>query len=146
MRLNLTIAVTRVEWSPSTSAGEATGASNDPSAPNSGPGTTAGLGISGRVISENPHVKMGAFHTLDIEANRNVRIEKEAGGWDSISLGRVEESCVPGRGAEVGAIVCGEGSSLSMYLSPTQDPTYDTARFCNILSTISAYDGCATTS
>ena len=56
-------------------------------------------------------MKLGAFHTLDIEANKDVRIEKDAGGWDSIALGRVEESCVPGRGAEVAAIVCGEGMS-----------------------------------
>ena len=53
---------------------------------------------------------MGAFHTLDIEANRDVRIEKED-GWDSIALARVEESCVPGRGAEVAAVVCGEGTA-----------------------------------
>ena len=54
-------------------------------------------------------MKMGAFHTLDIEANRDVRIEKDEGGWDSVALGRVQESCVPGRGAEVAAVVCGEG-------------------------------------
>ena len=52
---------------------------------------------------------MGAFHTLDIEANRDVRIEKVQEGWDSVALARVEESCVPGRGAEVAAVVCGEG-------------------------------------
>lgn len=67
--------------------------------------------VAGRVAEENQHVKLGAFHTLDIEANKDVRIEKEAGGWDSVALGRVEESCVPGRGAEVAAIVCGEGKS-----------------------------------
>jgi len=50
---------------------------------------------------------MNAFHTLDIEVGRDVRIEKDE--WDSIALTTVEESCVPGRGAEVGAIVCGEG-------------------------------------
>jgi protein pelota len=58
-------------------------------------------------MEENDHVKMGAFHTLDIEANRDVRIEKAE--WDSISLERVEEASQPGRGAEVGAVVCGEG-------------------------------------
>lgn len=56
---------------------------------------------------ENAHVKMGAFHTLDIETNRDVKIIKEA--WDSIALERVTEACVEGRGAEVGAVVCGEG-------------------------------------
>ena len=58
-------------------------------------------------MEENDYVKMGAFHTLDIESNRDVRIEKLE--WDSISLERIEEASLPGRGAEVGAIVCGEG-------------------------------------
>jgi len=59
---------------------------------------------------------MGAFHTLDIESNRDVRIEK-VDGWDSVALARVEESCVPGRGAEVGAVVCGEGTAAFCLLS-----------------------------
>lgn len=106
VRLNLTLAVTRVAWAPSTTAA----ADATPSAASSAgqQESTAGLHITGRVTSENPHVKMGAFHTLDIEANRDVRIEKED-GWDSIALGRMQESCVPGRGAEVAALVCGEG-------------------------------------
>lgn len=59
---------------------------------------------------------MGAFHTLDIEANRDVRIEKPE--WDSISLERIEEASQPGRGAEVGAVVCGEGTiSTCLYCS-----------------------------
>ena len=61
---------------------------------------------------ENVHVKMNAFHTLDIEVGRDVRIEKDE--WDSIALATVNESCVPGRGAEVGAIVCGEGQPSSI--------------------------------
>ena len=62
-------------------------------------------------VEENEHVKMGAFHTLDVEANRDVRIEKPE--WDSISLERIEEASQPGRGAEVGAVVCGEGADNS---------------------------------
>ena len=80
------------------------------------PPTSAALHISGRVTSENPHVKLGAFHTLDVEANRDVRIEK-ADGWDSVALARVEEAIIPGRGAEVGAVVCGEGTAAFCLLS-----------------------------
>ncbi|KNZ81548.1 Protein dom34 [Termitomyces sp. J132] len=82
----------------------------------SAPPTSAGLHIAGRVTSENPHVKLGAFHTLDIEANRDVRIEK-MDGWDSVAVGRVEEAIIPGRGAEVGAVVCGEGTAAFCLLS-----------------------------
>lgn len=67
---------------------------------------------------------MGAFHTLDIEANRDVRIEKPV--WDSISLERIEEASQPGRGAEVGAVVCGEGKiSIPLYY-PSPPPLVDT--------------------
>ena len=64
---------------------------------------------------ENAHVKMNAFHTLDIKVGRDVRTEKDE--WDSIALATVRESCVPGRGAEVGAIVCGEGELSSIHFS-----------------------------
>ncbi|KAI0719628.1 pelota [Cerioporus squamosus] len=115
IRLNLTLAVTKVTWSPSAAPLADSGVAN--SAAGATPAATATVEISGRVAEENHHVKLGAFHTLDIEANRNVRIEKDAGGWDSVALGRVEESCVPGRGAEVAAIVCGEGTAIFCLLS-----------------------------
>jgi protein pelota len=57
---------------------------------------------------------MGAFHTLDLETNRDVRIVKEE--WDSVALERVKEACDEGKGAEVGAIVCGEGKALASTL------------------------------
>jgi protein pelota len=59
---------------------------------------------------------MGAYHTLDIESNRDVRIEK-ADGWDSVAKARVEEAIIPGKGAEVGAVVCGEGTAAFCLLS-----------------------------
>jgi len=110
----LTLEVINVVFSPaSASAGSSTSASGANGAASSSSGgqeTTAALHISGRVSEEARDVKMGAFHTLDIEANRDIRVIKQS--WDSISLSRVDEACVEGRGAEVGAIVCGEGSSI----------------------------------
>lgn len=94
----------------SATSGDAT----DPEASSSN--SLASLHITGRVTSENQHVKLGAFHTLDVEANRDVRIEK-ADGWDSVALSRVEEAIIPGRGAEVAAIVCGEGVAAFCLLS-----------------------------
>ena len=131
VRLHLTLAVTRVTWSPSAAPGAESGATNG--APNNAPTATATVEVAGRVAEENQHVKLGAFHTLAIEANKDVRIEKEAGGWDSVALGRVEESCVPGRGAEVAAIVCGEG--MFLFWCVVSSSTYSvvslgTAIFC----------------
>jgi protein pelota len=99
--------VTRIEFTPpiTPTSGAGGDASSSPSSPVE---PTASLQITGRVVEENEHVKMGAFHTLDVEANRDVRIEKPE--WDSISLERIEEASQPGRGAEVGAVVCGEGA------------------------------------
>ncbi|TFY82207.1 hypothetical protein EWM64_g1803 [Hericium alpestre] len=111
VRTTLTLQVTKVDFSPAAAAPSA-----ESSTSTSGPPVpTASLAVTGRVAVENPHVKLGAFHTLDIEANRDVRIEKAE--WDSVSLGRVEESCVPGRGAEVGAVICGEGTAAFCLLS-----------------------------
>ncbi|KAJ9112282.1 hypothetical protein QFC19_000701 [Naganishia cerealis] len=69
--------------------------------------STATLQINGQVTNENDYVKLGAYHTLDLEANRDFRLYK-ASGWDSVSLERIEEATKEGRGADVGAIVLGE--------------------------------------
>lgn len=112
VHLHLTLRVSKVEFSSSSTS--AAGA--DAAQPSNGPAIpTASLSISGQVAAENKHVKMGAFHTLDLEAHRNVKIIKEH--WDSVALQRVEEAIVPGRGAEVGAIVCGEGTAAVCLLS-----------------------------
>lgn len=117
VRLNLTIQVGRVDFS---SSAAPSSSAVDPSSTeqhgSSAPPTSAALHIAGRVTSENNHVKLGAYHTLDIEANRDVRIEK-LDGWDSVAIARVEESVIPGRGAEVGAVVCGEGTAAFCLLS-----------------------------
>lgn len=111
IRLNLTLQVTNVEFSSYSAAAEQSSSTDS-----GGSNNSAALQIAGRVISENPHVKLGAFHTLDVEANRDVRIEKLE-GWDSIALSRVDEAIVPGRGAEVAAVVCGEGTAAFCLLS-----------------------------
>jgi protein pelota len=109
VRTTLTIQVKRIHFSPSMAGNDASaGSSSAAAAGNQAPESTASLQISGPVAAENKYVAMGSHHTLDLEVHRDVRIEKPE--WDSIALGRVEESCVPGRGAEVGAVVCGEGS------------------------------------
>ncbi|KAF8138437.1 eRF1 domain 1-domain-containing protein [Boletus edulis] len=117
IRLKLTLQVSKMEYSSSGAQSSTTDQAVPGSPSSSAPSpTTVTLHISGRVTSENEHVRMGAFHTLDIEPNRDVRIEKIE-GWDSIALSRVQESCVPGRGAEVGAVVCGEGTAAFCLLS-----------------------------
>ncbi|KAF7332010.1 eRF1-1 domain-containing protein [Mycena kentingensis (nom. inval.)] len=112
VRLNLTVKVARLEFSSGSGADEPSGDSS--AAPTET--TTASLHVTGPVIVENQHVRLGAFHTLDIEPQRDVRIEKVE-AWDSIATARVDEAIVPGKGAEVAAVVCGEGTAAFCLLS-----------------------------
>jgi protein pelota len=50
---------------------------------------------------------MGAYHTIDLEANRKFTITKAE--WDSVALDRVYEACDPGQNADLAAIVMQEG-------------------------------------
>jgi len=89
VKTNLTLSVQKMHFSAAVS-------STNPNATAAQQGAT--LSISGQVTQENPFVKMGAFHTLDIEADRDVRITKVE--WDSIAFGRVREASDEARGAE----------------------------------------------
>ncbi|BGP52981.1 hypothetical protein JCM8202_004065 [Rhodotorula sphaerocarpa] len=120
VHLKLTIQVDRVLYSAlAQSALAAASAAADPSTPSgatsttvaasSGTAGTTTLHVSGRVTSENEHVKKGAFHTLDLEIGRDFTIIKAEGEWDSVARERIKEMTEPGRGADVGAIICGEG-------------------------------------
>jgi protein pelota len=68
------------------------------------------LHVSGKVASENEHVKMGQHHTLDLELNRKFTLEK-ADGWDSVALEMLKEACDTERRAELWAVVLGEGTA-----------------------------------
>jgi len=43
-------------------------------------------------------------------ANRDFSIHKQEGGWDSVALEVIEDATKEGRGADVGAVVLGEGA------------------------------------
>ncbi|KAG8931591.1 Translation factor pelota [Tulasnella sp. 417] len=109
VRTKLTIQVANVHFTPSSASGG--GSASGPSVSDQ----HAAIQVSGRVCEENNFVKMGSYHTLDLEPNRDVTIIKQE--WDSISLGRVEDACVEGRGADLGAIVASEGTAAICLLS-----------------------------
>lgn len=66
------------------------------------------LHVSGRVAEENKYVKLGAFHTLDLELQRNFTLEK-ADGWDSVALDVVREAVKVDKEGVVPAVVMQEG-------------------------------------
>ncbi|XP_057322452.1 protein pelota [Microplitis mediator] len=65
------------------------------------------LRLKGRNIVENQYVKMGQYHTLDIEQNRKFTLKKIK--WDSIALERIDMACDPTQNADVAAVVMQEG-------------------------------------
>nr|POE92369.1 protein dom34 [Quercus suber] len=68
----------------------------------------AQLHVSGRVAEENKYVKLGGFHTLDLELQRNFTLEK-ADGWDSVALDILKESVNQDAKAQLWAVVMQEG-------------------------------------
>ncbi|XP_054712232.1 protein pelota-like [Uloborus diversus] len=65
------------------------------------------LRVKGRNIQENQYVKMGAYHTLDLELNRKFTLLKAH--WDTIALERIDLACDPAQHADLAAIVMQEG-------------------------------------
>ena len=66
------------------------------------------LRLKGRNVEENPHVKMGAYHTLDVETQRKFTLTKPD-GWDSVALDRVDQAVDAARSADLAAVVMQEG-------------------------------------
>lgn len=64
--------------------------------------------MSGQVAEENKHVKLGSFHTLDLELQRNFTLEK-ADGWDSIALDTLREAIDQDKKAVLWAVIMQEG-------------------------------------
>ncbi len=65
------------------------------------------LRLKGRNVEENAHVKMGAYHTIDVEINRKVGLFKDE--WDSVALERIEQATDPAKNADLAAVVMQEG-------------------------------------
>ncbi|XP_076346162.1 pelota mRNA surveillance and ribosome rescue factor isoform X2 [Tachypleus tridentatus] len=65
------------------------------------------LRVKGRNIQENQYVKMGAYHTIDLELNRKFTLVKAH--WDSVALDRLDMACDPTQHADLAAIIMQEG-------------------------------------
>ncbi|KAK3907268.1 Protein pelota [Frankliniella fusca] len=65
------------------------------------------LRLKGRNVEENQFVKMGAYHTLDLEQNRKFILGKSE--WDSVALERVDMACDPTKNTDLAAVIMQEG-------------------------------------
>ncbi|KAM9968223.1 hypothetical protein ACTFIW_002659 [Dictyostelium discoideum] len=65
------------------------------------------LRVSGAICAENRFVKLGSFHTIDLEMNREFQLQKQE--WDMISLELVKNATDIGQRADVAALIMNEG-------------------------------------
>lgn len=63
--------------------------------------------ISGPNRVESEHVKMGQYHTLTLELDRQFSLEKLC--WDQVYLDRIEEAIHPEKEADVACVVMAGG-------------------------------------
>ncbi|KAH9814560.1 eRF1 domain 1-domain-containing protein [Melampsora americana] len=116
VHLNLTIEVKKIAYSGVDLDGADGSEGGSSVNPNKPPPDTAILHLSGPISQPNEHVKMGAFHTLDIEAGRTFTITKGPHGWGSLHFERIKESQDGATGADVGAVLCDESGKASICL------------------------------
>jgi len=75
------------------------------------------LRVKGRNVQENAYVKMGQYHTIDLELNRKFVLTKES--WDVVCIERIVNACDPTKSADVGAIVMQEGIAHVCLVTPS---------------------------
>ena len=76
--------------------------------------------VKGRNTTESPHVKLGAYHTLDLDVNRTIKVEKEA--WDVVDVARLREAADPAASADVAVLLVTEGLANLQARSPHTGP------------------------
>ncbi len=92
-KLTLTIRVTKISY-------DAAGAS---------------IRVTGRNCTESEHVKIGAFHTVELDLHRAFVIGKEC--WDSVFLGQLNTALNPHTDADLAAVVMQEGLAHVLLVS-----------------------------
>ncbi|XP_050374231.1 protein PELOTA 1-like [Argentina anserina] len=65
------------------------------------------LRIGGKNITENDHVSLGAYHTLEIDFKRAFVLTKKV--WDSLALEELEQASDPGASADLAVVLMQEG-------------------------------------
>jgi protein pelota len=65
------------------------------------------LRINGTNVKENPHIKLGQHHTIELELNRSFELQKE--NWDAAHLELLDDASDPTKKADIAALVMQEG-------------------------------------
>eukprot|EP00252_Welwitschia_mirabilis_P004135 TRINITY_DN1433_c0_g1_i2.p1 TRINITY_DN1433_c0_g1~~TRINITY_DN1433_c0_g1_i2.p1 ORF type:complete len:379 (-),score=69.75 TRINITY_DN1433_c0_g1_i2:384-1520(-) len=65
------------------------------------------LRLRGKNVLENEHVKIGAFHTLELDLQRPFVLHKDV--WDSMALDTLKQACDPAASADLAVLLMQEG-------------------------------------
>ena len=69
--------------------------------------------VKGRNTTETEHVKLGAYHTLDLDTGRAVKIEKHE--WDAVDVRASARSRGPRRPADLAVMTVDEGLAICFW-------------------------------
>eukprot|EP00955_Chlamydomonas_euryale_P083497 363865-Chlamydomonas_euryale.AAC.17 len=59
--------------------------------------------LRGKNLTENDHVKLGAYHTLELEPHRAFTLYKAV--WDALDVDRVRQASDPALSADLAAVL-----------------------------------------
>jgi len=59
--------------------------------------------LRGKNLTETEHVKLGAYHTLELEPQRAFTLEKAS--WDALDIERIKQACDPAASADLAAVL-----------------------------------------
>jgi hypothetical protein len=65
--------------------------------------TGSSLRLKGRNLTESEHVKLGAYHTLELEPGRAFVLAK--GLWDALDIERIRIACDPQASADLAVLM-----------------------------------------
>ena len=63
--------------------------------------------VKGKNLTENEHVKLGAYHTTVLEPRVEVKLSKDS--WDSLDIQRIDDACNPAASADLAVVLISEG-------------------------------------
>lgn len=74
------------------------------------------LRLNGKNVQESEFIKMGQFHTVEVELHQKFRLEKAC--WDAIHLQRISDASDPMKKADLAVVVMQEGLANVCLVTP----------------------------
>eukprot|EP00878_Enallax_costatus_P045225 GHUV01054265.1.p1 GENE.GHUV01054265.1~~GHUV01054265.1.p1 ORF type:complete len:129 (-),score=25.27 GHUV01054265.1:66-452(-) len=65
--------------------------------------TGSSIRLKGRNLTESEHIKLGAYHTIELEPQRAFTLHKRL--WDALDIERIRSACDPQASADLAAVL-----------------------------------------